>query len=142
MEVIITKITDGKMTRPAYLQIKEFIAKNEGKHIEINLKKARSKRSDQQNKYMWGVVIPYLQDGFKNIGYQLSKDEVHQFIKSKFNLIEIVNEKTGEAVAVPLSTTELTKTEFGEYLEKIFQFSAEFLGVVIPSPNEQITMNF
>lgn len=138
MEVIITKITDGKMTRPAYLQIKEFIAKNEGKHIEINLKKARSKRSDQQNKYMWGVVIPYLQDGFKNIGYQLSKDEVHQFIKSKFNLIEIVNEQTGDTVQVPLSTTQLTKTEFGEYLEKIFQFSAEFLGVVIPSAGEQL----
>lgn len=142
MEVIITKITDGKLTRPAYQGIKDFIAKHEGKTIEINLKKARSKRSDNQNRYMWGVVIPYLQEGFKGIGYHLSKEEVHTFVKGKFNTLEIVNEQTGETVTMPISTTQLTKTEFGEYLEKIFQFSAEFLGVVIPNAGEQIAFNF
>jgi len=35
------------------------------------------------------------------------------------------------------STTELTKTEFGEYIEAIQRFAAESLNVTIPDPNTQ-----
>jgi hypothetical protein len=112
----------------------------EGKEIEVTLKKARSKRSDNQNRYYWGVVVEIVRQGLRDLGHRLDKDEVHYFLREKFNYKELVNEGTGESVKIPQSTTVMTKTEFGEYIEQIAQWSAEFLNVTIPEAGQQLEL--
>lgn len=96
------------------------------------------KRSSQQNRYYWGVVIHLINQAFYDLGHELTAEETHEFLKAKFNHKEIVNSDTGELLQLPLSTTRLNKSEFSEYVEKIQRFAAEFLNTVIPDPGEQL----
>jgi hypothetical protein len=97
-----------------------------------------NRRSTQQNRYYWGLVIPILKQAFYDLGHDLSAEDVHDFLKAKFNSKEIVNEETGEAISVPISTTNLNKEDFGIYIEEIQRFAAMFLNVNIPDPNTQL----
>ena len=96
-----------------------------GQRVEVIIRKPRTKRSDVQNSYYWGVVIELLS---KELGYD--KDELHEILKYKF--------LQSNAMGMPYikSTTKLSTGEFEEYLSKIKRWSAEFLHIVIPDPNE------
>lgn len=99
--------------------------------------KRLGRRSNQLNKYYWGCVIQYQKEGFKNLGNDWSKERIHDFNKVEFDYDEIVNEKTGEIKRMPGSTKEMTNIQMIEFIEKIKQFSAEWLNVYIPDPNQQ-----
>jgi hypothetical protein len=117
-----------------------FNALKDGRHIiEAS---DYDKRSNQQNRYYFGLVVPLIQNGIKDLGTELTKEETHEFLKSQFNLSEIVNHDTGETVSIPLSTTRLNKEQFGEYIEKIQRFAAEFLSIEIPDPGIQSTIEY
>lgn len=107
--------------------------------IEIS---ALNQRSNQQNRYYFGLVIPLIQQGIKHLGTDITKEECHEFLKSKFNSQELVNEETGEFIQIPRSTTALNKEQFGEYISRIQQFASEFLNVAIPDPSTQMTLTY
>jgi hypothetical protein len=110
-----------------------------GKKIKIRIEKAGSKRSLPQNAYYWGVVVEEIRYGLLQIGYQMTKEETHYWLKYKFNPINIPGEG-GEAIEVPDTTTTLTKTGFAEYIEKIAQFAAEYLNIIIPPPTAKLEL--
>jgi hypothetical protein len=112
---------------------------NEGKLLMITIE-IGSKRSPQQNAYYWTCVIPIIQAGFKDLGHDISKEDTHLFLKSRFNYKEIINTTTGEVMKLPDTTTVLNKSQFADYIESIKQFGAEMLNVYIPEPNEQLTI--
>lgn len=117
-----------------------FQSLKDGKYLmEIS---GADKRSNPQNRYYFGLVIPLIQKGIKDLGTELTKEEVHDFLKSKFNLIEVVNKNTGEYELFPQSTTRLTKETFSEFIEKIQRWSAEFLSMEIPDPGVQTQMEY
>lgn len=137
MITLLTRVNQGKVSTAVQNEIRTFLSMYDGKTVEITLKKARSKRSTPQNRFYWGAIIPIIQQGFKDLGTLLDKDETHYFLRERYNYKEIVNENTGESVKIPQSTTTLTKSEFSEYVEKIAQFGAEFLNVIIPEAGTQ-----
>jgi hypothetical protein len=100
-----------------------------------------NKRSGQQNRYYWGLVIPLVTEAFKDLGHELSHEETHEFLKAKFNHKDVVNKETGEVLQVPLSTTRLSKMKFSEYVENIQRFGAMFLNINIPDPGEQMQID-
>ena len=105
--------------------VDEYIGTLIGQRVEVIIRKPRTKRSDVQNSYYWGVVIELLS---KELGYD--KDEMHEILKYKF--------LQSNAMGMPYikSTTKLSTGEFEEYLSKIKQWAAEFLNINIPLPNE------
>ena len=106
--------------------------------ITLTVSKVKKKRSNQQSRYYWGVIIPSIQNGlFETQGEWLTPDAVHEFLKSNFNYKEIVNAGTGEVIKLPKSTTESDTFEFEEYQDKCRLFADEFLNIIIPLPNEQ-----
>lgn len=117
----------------------EFCKRFPGKQWILKLVRRRAKRSSNQNAFYWGVVVHSIRMGLLNLGHDLNKDEVHAFLKQKFNSVQVVN---GDGVVedFPGSTATLNKVQFGEYLEKIFQWSAEYLSITIPSPDEKLTL--
>ena len=115
-----------------------LICKLNSKEVEIIIQQKRKKRSGQQNRYYFGVIIPVIQQGlFDTQGEWLNTDDVHEFLKANFNYKELVNKDTGEVIKVPKTTTESTTIEFEEYLDIVRQFADEFLNIIIPLPNEQ-----
>lgn len=108
-----------------------FVHYKDGTPIEVIIRKPRKERSTDQNKYYWGVVIDIISDmtGF-------SPQEAHDCMRMKFltSMVEVENASLPRAK----STTELTTVEFMDYVAQIQQFAAEFLGVYIPDPNEEM----
>lgn len=136
MRTVFFNIRDGQSSNVKL--ITEAFNLPDGSY-ELKITK-RSKRSLNQNRYYWGICVKMVHDGLKDLGHEVTLEETHDFLKAKFNYNEIVNESTGEVVSIPKSTTELSKTDFMEYIEKIQRFAAEFLNVVIPDPNTQLSI--
>jgi len=138
MNTIISLVTNGKLNKVASAEISSILNQFEGKRVEVIIKKARSKRSDNQNRYYWGCVVKIVRQGLKDLGWIMSPEETHDFLKDKFLGYETMANSEGLEIGKKYkSTTELTKTEFGEYIEQIQIFSAEILNVIIPDPNSQ-----
>lgn len=111
-----------------------------GKEVEIIVQRKRRLRSIPLNRYYWGVVVKMLRDRLEELGHEVSLEIVHDFLKSRFNYKEFVNEKTGEVFALPQTTTQMTNTEFMMYMEKVKVFAASVLDLSIPDPNEQVRL--
>jgi hypothetical protein len=139
---IESKVLNGKLEKNREL-LSDVIKSLEGKDIVIIIEKKRKKRSNPQNSFYHGVVIPLMKQGFYNsLGEHVGTDEIHTFLKNRFLFKEIVNEQNAEIIKMPQSTTELTTIQFEEYLDKIREFSTEFLGIQIPLPNDTLTIDF
>lgn len=130
-------IKDGKVENPGALKTL-FSQLKDGKwKVDIN---SAQQRSNPQNRYYFGLVVPLVQNGILNLGTELTREETHEFLKARFNSSEVVNKETGEYVQVPRSTTMLSKEKFSEYIEQIQIFAAEFLQVIIPDPGQQMML--
>lgn len=112
----------------------------DGKKIEISFSKARKTRSNQQNRYYWGCVVPILKAALKDLGNVFTDEQIHDMLKFKF-LKKDVHVKDGEFITKITSSTELSTSEFMNYIADIQRWSSEFFGVVIPDPNEQIEID-
>ena len=110
------------------------------KEITITVERKKKKRSLSQNNYYFGVVVPLVRMGLVDIGYRAGLEQAHNYLRDNFAKGELVNENTGEILPIKLSTTEMTTTDFMGYIEQIQQWSAEYLNVQIPDPNEQIKL--
>jgi hypothetical protein len=101
-----------------------------GTHVDCTIRKHHSKRSNEQNKYYWGVVISILSNHF---GYD--PEEMHTEMKLMFNPIP---SKIDPARSIGGSTTKLSTVEFfsdeQSYVERICRWAAEQHGVYIPPP--------
>lgn len=91
-------------------------------------------RSSEQNRYLWGVVYPFLLDGLREIGYPYTSiREVHDFCKRTF-ADRHVNYHSGEIIDIPESTKEMDRKTFATYLQVIREWALEYLGIDIPDP--------
>jgi len=115
-------------------QVKMFT----GKKVVISLENQIKKRSLSQNAYYWYIAIPVAQKGLIDVGYKISTEETHEYLRNKFLLKELVNEETGEILKSIKSTTELSTSQFMDYIAEIQQFCSEYLNIYLPSPNEQV----
>lgn len=110
----------------------------EGKQADLVLDVHRKRRSNEQNAYYWGVVLPCMLQGFIDAGHTgLNIDDCHDYVKATWLTKgkEIINPKTGEAKTISKTTTILSTTEMMELIEEIARFCAEILNVVIPEPS-------
>lgn len=120
----------------------------EGKRLILRVKQYRKSRSSKQNAYYHGFVLPYVADGLVNMGFErslLSGDNVHHLLRDKFLKVDIAvseGDHSGEFVTMVKSTTDLSTTEFSNYIDEIQRWASEFLGVYIPDPNEQAEIEY
>ena len=98
-----------------------------GKPVDVIVRTHRNTRTDPQNRFYFGVVVPLIAE---ECGYE--KDEMHELLAMRFLRIED-DPVTGSPRRKRTPATD-TK-EFGEYLDACMRFAAE-LGVYIPAPGE------
>lgn len=85
-------------------------------------------RTDAQNRYYWGVIIPTCANTFG-----ITRDEMHEFFKDHFLPSQEYFVLTRQKKLS--STTAQTIDEMSSYLEKTIKFAAE-QGIVIPDAEE------
>jgi hypothetical protein len=117
----------------------EVIEHFAGKDVSVRIERAGRRRSNDQNAYYWGVVVPYILDGFLALGENdLNADMVHEFLKLQYLPAQIVDKETGEEqYRFPRSTKKLKTWEFCLYIDNCIQFAAEKLGVIVPPPTSE-----
>lgn len=120
--------------------LNDWIRNNPGRNIKLSIELKRKKRTTPQNAYYWGAIIPLITQAMNDLGNEFDEDTAHDFLKKEFNYKEI--ESNGHNIRIPVSTTKLTTVEFNEYIEKIQQFAATVLGIVIPDPNQALQIDF
>lgn len=135
MEAFYGTVEHGKLILEAREAFREEIRRHEGRQIVLEVRQSR-KRSNQQNRYYWGAMLPIVQQGMKELGVIVSIEQTHELLKFRFLKSEYVT-NDGEIIQTIRSTTELSPPEFNDYIEYIKQWSAEYLNIVIPDPNEQ-----
>lgn len=120
-------------------RLSQAIKSFEGKDISITIKVKRKNRSNSQNAYYFGVIIPIWQDLLLNQwGEFYGIQETHEFLKFNCNYIEKVNKETGEILRVSKSTTDNTTTDQEVFHEKTRRLAFEMFECEIPLPGEQI----
>jgi hypothetical protein len=139
---IRTNVLNGNLKRNRNL-ILNALESFEGQEVILTIQKARKSRSNPQNSFYWGVVLQLVQSGLKDAtGEFRSVENIHYNILLKMFAPEneIVNIETGECITEKITSSEMTTTQFSEYIMEIQKWSAEFLGISIPNPNEEITL--
>jgi hypothetical protein len=106
----------------------EDLSIEQGWRVEIVEHKAR--RSDQQNRYLWGVVYPAIMarlDGWE-------ADDVHEYCLGEWSGWETVVGLGKKRLRPIRRSSKLSKLEFMEYVEFIQRRMAEH-GIDIPDPD-------
>lgn len=101
-----------------------------GKKLRVEVCEYRKRRSDDQNKALWGVAYKTLRDATGN-----DPDDLHTFFLGEWAGWEVVD-VMGQKRRVPKRrSSKLTTAEFTEFYAFIQQRSAETVGVFIPDPD-------
>ena len=135
---LISKVKDGKLilnTNKINATLKQF----EGQRIELTIRKDSYYRSNQQNAYYFAVIIPLTIQAIHNEWGEIwGIDKTHQLYKSMFLFEEKANNKTGEVIKIPKSSTQNTTVEQEGFHTQCREFLKEWFNVEAPLPNEEI----
>lgn len=118
-----------RMSEASRAEMDRYLGSLKGKLVEISVKESRRTRSNQANRFYWGVVVPIIAE---HLGY--TNDELHEALKYKFLRLD------AECAAPDLprvrSTATLDVKEFGTYLETVITWAGSEFGLNIPAPGE------
>ncbi len=91
-----------------------------GKRVSITLALARKRRSLKQNAFYFGFVLPVIHDLSTDTGNDVNKPGVPEHLKEHVGkLVKTIMGPDGKRSYVVRSSTELTTTEWEDFIEKI-----------------------
>lgn len=130
---------DGKLRAESFVSALSAL-KARNVPVVLTVEEYKDKRSNQANRYYWGVIVELIHRALNEGGFEVSREGTHDLLKFRFLKEDKPLGEDGEFITVIKSTTELDKEEFGAYIERCIQFAAEYLNVVIPEPGEQLSI--
>ena len=99
---------------------------NKDSPYEVTIQKYKSKRSSEQNNRYWLLLRTFS----KETGHTV--DELHAILATELLGIDTLeSDITGKTYELPYSTSKMKVDDFGEYMERVEQFMAEY-GITIP----------
>src|SRR4051812_11932262 len=123
--VFFGQVKEGKLLLDKGEQFRQYLHTLDGKRIELKVEKLKHPRSNNQNRYYWGVVVHEIA---QHTGHD--PEQIHEFLKQTFSPrwhfgFNFIDGEQG----IPTSTTRLDTIEFTEYVEKCRMWVNEFLGL-------------
>jgi len=106
------------------------------KEYDVTVAIHRSKRSVPQNALYWAWIALICEETGAD------RDEVHGELKRRYLPTENVTGMYGEVITRPVSTAKLDTAQFMAYLDKVQVFASAELGIILPSPSDEIFENF
>lgn len=128
-------VANGRLPREVGEAVRDVLRRFEGKRMTVTVERYRRKRSNPQNAFYWGCVIPRIQLMFEEAGSSVSAEEVHDFLRSECRITREIIDPLGEVHSTLRSSTELDTSEWEDWMEKIRAWAGE-RGHQIPFPNE------
>jgi len=134
----------GIATVPGKQKLIDFAKANKNRIGKVSYKLDGDTISDRQRRYMFGVVVKRLHQGFIDSGLNVSKEQVREFLKDNWLYVEKSCPITNRYVKHPLSWSRkedaLSKEVFQQKKDLIQQFAIEKLNVNIEEPDPNYKM--
>lgn len=131
------KVISGNLIFDRVADFYRSLSAFDGQDVEVEIRKRQKKRSNNQNSFYWGVILPLLRSSLIDAGFWMANEEqVHDLLKYKFLKTTVINENTGEIMEVLGTTTDMSTYDFEMYLTQIRVWAAEYLNTTLPLPNE------
>lgn len=113
--------------------LKETMQGDDEVLVELNIVRIDNKKSLQQLRYFYGVVLPVIKQSLEDLqGESLTKEEVVIFLKDRFFYEEV---PTGEHfVKLPMTFSKAKKSEIYKFIQDVIDFGRDILNVEIPEP--------
>lgn len=129
-------VHQGKLPAQFRADVARVLRQFEGKVITLSISEAKKKRTGQQNRFYFGVVLPIAVQLFHELAGETHPDFVHLYLKGKVGgMIQSVRLPDGTWNQMVTSSTDLSTQQWEDWLEKIRAWAGEY-GCVIPFPNE------
>ncbi len=122
--------------------LEQYLMENEGKKIKVEITRIFNRRSNGQNRYLWGVVYKMMAHRLSEMtGVVVSEEDVHYEFMHKFNYPTIIAEGRNGSTTLSkiISSSDMTTKQMMDYCQKLQQYSAVYLEIDIPDPNETIS---
>lgn len=124
-------IVSGELKPVALVAFRQAMKRfPDGARVVIRVAVERQKRSNSQNRFWHGIVIPAFAE---HCGYEF--EEMKDALALKLLPKEITDMETGEVRIVPGHTSELNTKQFNELIERAQRLGAE-MDIYIPDPGE------
>lgn len=148
----VAHVSEGKLVLPLEAEVDmaiQFAKLEEGDKVKVSITPLKQVRSLNQNAYYWGVVLPAIRNGLRELGLRLSielADEwvlkslvdcdqatIHRHLKNTFCDKTELDWSKGIVIKKIPSTAEMTSEEFSDYISQVIQWANEVLEIEIPS---------
>ena len=138
---ISSKVLNGKIVNNKG-KISNAIKHFEGKEIEIIVKRRKKLRTNPQNSYYFGVIIPLTINAISNEWGEIwDASKTHDFYKTMFLYEEVAHNDTGKIIKIPMSSTDNSTIQQESYHLKCIEFLKEWFNVYVPLPNEHLKIS-
>lgn len=105
------------------------------------------KRTDLQNRYLWGWIYKYIEAKLADGGISIkcaddrevpyTRDILHEIFKGKFLILEVIETKKS-SLTIYKSTKDLKTDEFSAYCTAIKSFVWSFWKIQVPEPRDGV----
>jgi len=124
----------GKIRNKAMFEA--FIGQFPGQTLRIDLSIYEGKRTENQNNYYFGVVIPsQIKAHTEFHGLILNKTQMHEFNKANFFATEVYNPIKNSVLKIPTSSTIYDVKGFGHIIDLIVSYYRDNFNWEISPPN-------
>ncbi len=101
-----------------------------GTSWEVTFKRLLPKRSGAQNRYYHAVILPMVAEFIGE-----SEDATHEALLDKFSAYRAKGARDKRfGLKIKKRTRDMDTAQFTEYVEKVRDWAAQFLGLNIPDP--------
>jgi hypothetical protein len=108
----------------------------DGRKYTVEIKVRREKRTIPQNRLYWLWLTCLMDETGEH------KDNLHEYFKQYYLGTTERTVFDRYTITVPASTTGLDTLQFTNYLNRIEQFAAGELGIVLPRPEDEVWAEF
>ena len=127
--IFLGRVVSGKLTLQDQSGMRRHLSTLDGHDVEVTIKRKRSQRSVDQNRYWWAIPVALLSE---HTGYTPS--QMHYALLGE--CFGYATGPTGQPMPNVPSSSELSVDEFSRLIEWVLVWAPSELGVEIPAPNE------
>ncbi|HMS42721.1 MAG TPA: hypothetical protein PKE69_20995 [Pyrinomonadaceae bacterium] len=135
------RVTDGKLVFPA-ADLERIIKVFDGKTVAITANLPRKKRSERQNKWYWGAIVPFVKRLYSDAGMDYSPAQIHDFLNRFLpEKTPVVDMLTGEVYAPKTRYSKLSTVAFMAFVDNINKYLMELNGSTLPTPDDLLHLD-
>jgi hypothetical protein len=137
----------GRVVNGVYSEMTHLLSKLhrfDGKRVLIRIEEYTGKRSKQQNRYCWGVVVPTIKKHLIAHNKDLegmTDEQVYSIMKYNYGMVWTIDLPDKRTMMLEGSGARLSTKEFEDFMESARAMAASW-GCFIPMPKEIERLNY